>query len=64
MDEDDSMAAEAHQQELEAQRWDEESAIARSRRLTRELRKETAQFERECEAHNKRFSELTRVTEL
>jgi hypothetical protein len=45
-DEDDQMAAEAHQQELEARRWEEENAaIARCRQLTRELNNETKLFE-------------------
>jgi len=53
MDEDDQMAAEAHQQELEARQREEES-IARHRRLMEQFRIECAEFDRATESFHNR----------
>jgi hypothetical protein len=54
MDDDDQMAAEAHQQALEQRQQEEERALNRCRALTKELREATERFESETAEHHER----------
>lgn len=54
MDDDDQMAAEAHQLELEQRQQEEERALHRCRALTKELREGIELFERETAEHHER----------
>jgi hypothetical protein len=48
------------QQDNERRRWEEEqAAMNRCRKLTRELRDETKAFEQTTDEHHKRMKELT-----
>lgn len=58
MDEDDEMAALAHQQELEARQW-EEQEMERIRALHSQFREECADFNRACEEYSNNFRRLT-----
>jgi hypothetical protein len=58
VDEDDEMAALAHQQELEARQW-EEQEMERIRALQAQFRDECADFNRACEEYQDNFRRLT-----
>lgn len=53
-DDDDQMAAEAYQMELEQRQQEEERALHRCRTLTKELREDIERFERETAEHHER----------
>lgn len=54
MDDEDQMAAEAHQYELECRRWCEDQLITR-------LRKETSGFRDECNSFSATFRQADRA---
>lgn len=58
MDEDDEMAALAHQQQLEAREW-EEQEMERIRALQAQFREECAEFHRASEEFYENFRRLT-----
>ena len=58
MDDDDQMAAEAYQQELEQRQREEEAAIARSRRLVAVFRWRNRRYERDQKAREERMRKL------
>jgi hypothetical protein len=55
VDEDDQMAAMAHQEELERRHAEEDAALERSRVLTRELNDETRIFQEHSRMFWERF---------